>query len=169
MGCEYDTGWDISLDSEYPYISNTLHGIQYEYYLLNEKGKKSVVFDEGEEIRFNIRITNTNKNSPMILEDLEIYNNDIGIFNVYSSRGELIGKPNRVVDLTLQMHWFLPGNSYGREEIWPDFFDTLVGDLPPGDYYTMFTKAFDFTDYDSDIDSSYNTDNLTFRIDFRVR
>ena len=171
MGCEYDTGWDISPDSELPYISNTIHGIQYEYYLLNEKGEKSVVFYEGENIRFNIRITNRNKDSGQILEDYEIYDNDSGIFNVYSSEGELIGKPNRVVELALKMPWFFPGNSYGMEEIWPDSFDAPVGDLPPGDYYTMFTKAFDFTGHPSraETDRSYNTDNITFRINFRVR
>ena len=66
---------------------------------------------------------------------------------------------------------FFPGNSYGREDIWPDFFDAPVGDLPSGDYYTMFTKSFDFTDSPShaETDKSYNTDNITFRINLRIR
>ena len=100
---------------------------------------------------------------------MDIYRNDVGVFYLYDSNGILLGKPNTEVNTPLVLRWFSSGEKYGREEVWPKDFSTNLNILQKGYYYTMFSKAFDFTGQRLDANTSKNTDTLTFRIDFQIK
>jgi hypothetical protein len=52
--------YEITIGCENPVINYVNNGIEFNFYLLNEQGKPSTIFNEGEKFSFYFKIKNIN-------------------------------------------------------------------------------------------------------------
>lgn len=150
-----DNGKESSEDKE----ENGDAGIFVNFTLQDESGIEKYVFKEGENIIFNLAITNNTEKEARLsnFDDMVFHNN---VFHVYSSQGEDFGHPYDYLFIyeILGPMIFPPGYTYTLLCPWinkPDSelrCDTLLNNhfvfkkfrpLPKGEYYSKFPLRLD--------------------------
>ena len=182
VGCEEwpdDTGFEIDPYSESKFLVNTVNGITYEFYMLNEKGERTTVFNQGEDFTFCFYVTNNCGHG--IIYDVDYYQPENGLFTVYDYYGNDYGSANRRYGKLGVDYYMEPGWRWGVESQWialayeiHDYDDWIKffpnpnkrEPLPRGDYYTEFTYAFKHTCGDQNVQVA--SEPLTFRINFKI-
>ncbi len=167
--------WEISSGSEPATISEIVDNIAYEFYLLNEKGEKTTLFNEGENIYFNFYITNIRETGACI--DRSVGLGGSGLFNVFDLKGVDYGTPLPYMwAITSGYNAFLPDSTYGFSASWRDNREMTLGRpewdrgvkdfLPKGKYYTEYKHTFDFS---CGLNNSGTQNTITLKINFEVQ
>jgi len=177
--CEKDnnTILEISPNSKTAVIQKEVDGIEFKFYLLNEQGNPSTVFNEGENFSFYFSVTN-NSGEKLYFEPGFAYSNS-NFCKVYSFKNQDLGQPFRlitVLDIGIGAYPFEKGDTCVFEQLWVDDRDSIWDwqkavyqsthkeFLPKGDYYTEFKHKFRFAG-----NQPINSDTLNFRINFRIK
>ncbi len=181
-GCEEwpeDTGFLIDSSSESQSMINTVNGMTYEFYMLNQNGEITTVFNEGEDFTFCFYITNNTGNG--VCYDVGYYQPENGLFTVYDYNGKDYGSANRRYGRLALEYYMEPGWRWGVEASWigmayePYDYERWIRNfpnpnirepLPKGDYYSEFKYAFNHSC--TEIDRVVGSDLLTFRINFKI-
>lgn len=172
-GCVKDESFEIGPQSNRAMVSSSSAGIVFEFYLLNENGMKSTMFNEGENFSFCYTVTN-NRKKAVEYYPREIYTN-IDFFAVKSSNGDFYERPSGMPGVLKEYKgvWINSGETLVFNTPWIDnreswiwelatFFPVNLQPLPKGDYYTEFTSDLDFNH------RGLHVENFTFRINFKI-
>lgn len=160
-------------------IENPLDSdLTFQFRLLDNNGRVSTTFNQGENLRFSLLIINKTKKN-WVLKQESLNSND-DFFRVYQNSGDKknIGRPLispiftekipyiPIIDtLRLEMDWIPnPNMDYHRL----DNYHSNNSPLAVGKYRTGFTTLFSF--YNVGVDTTtYKTDSKSFNIDFEVK
>ena len=180
---------ELAIDSEQKVIAVEKNGIGIEFCLLNEEGEPATVFNEGEDFRFHLAITNNiEPDTAMympICQDCGDYIPDK--FYVMNIQGDTIGRPfffRGVVFVLTRCPVIDKGDSYVLDIPWTEsrenwYICTLIAHgsknnpLPKGKYYTSLVHKFCLNDLSLPIsekpDEFICTDNISFKINFEIK
>lgn len=91
IGCSDDNEivLEITPDSKNAVIQKEVDGIKFEFYLLNEEGISTTVFNEGENIIFSFSFKNNLQDTIIVSTDFI----DTNFYRVYQSNNIDLGKP----------------------------------------------------------------------------
>ena len=132
-GCSSDSTDNTQESVINPLLPNNGNETTVLYRLLNKNGNESTVFDYGEEILFELIVTNTTKDTLRYDDEKDLVKDG---FIVYNSEGKQF---NPIVSQTLIYRKrpvvLAPGEKFSRGLIWPWH---LVS-LPPGKYSSACT------------------------------
>ncbi len=183
---------ELAIDGEQKVISVGNNGIGIEFSLLNEQGEPATVFDEGENFRFHLALKNNVKRDTAMYIVSDFLTNS-GLFCVFSSNGDTIGKPinyhgadlisdginqiKRGKEWVLEFPWHetrgtqVPFDYRNLIRILQDYFIGLNQQpLSKGSYYTKFTQQFCLGRYLPHPQNEYKcTDTFTFTINFEIK
>jgi hypothetical protein len=182
-GCKEDEelSWEISPKSKSAVIQKKVDGIEFKFCLLNEDGKPSTVFNQGENFSFHFSVINNN-NEKFYFYPGYAYSEENDFCRVYSLSQVDEGKPYIFKGANLIGTGGYPfeiGDSYIFEQSWiieKDFdWDWKYGSyesadkkpLESGDYYTEFYYNFLFERLGSKPPLSIGT--LSFKINFTIK
>jgi len=178
---QIDTGFEMSPDSRTQALLNTVNGMTYEFYLLNNMGEKTSVFKEGEDFTMCFYITNNSGQG--MFYDVDYYQPENGIFTVFGKDGKNWGSANRQYGRLAIEYYMEPGWRWGIEaswialayevgdyDEWMKFFPNpnVRKPLPKGEYYTEYTYAFKHSTSPIPTDAKATMGPLTFRINFKI-
>ena len=166
--------FEVDPYSDNPTISTASNDISFKFYMLNEKGEKATVFDEGVNFSFCYSVTN-NREDSVEYYPTEIYTNR-DFFAVKNSNGDFYERPSGMPAI-LKVYrgvWIKSGETLVFNTPWIDnreswnwelatFLPVNQQPLPKGDYYTEFTSDLDFNH------RRLHVENFTFRINFKVQ
>jgi hypothetical protein len=181
-GCHKENDEDMFLeifpDSDVAIIQRDVEGIVFEFYLLNEEGVASTVFNEGENFSFYFSVTN-NRNEKFYFYPGYALSYENNFCEVFNSDNKSYGKPFilGVINLigiggfpfdTEAVCFFKQPWSDNRDSIWRwgpgHFTSTFRERLPKGNYYTSFSYPFEFEG-----ESSKYSYPLQFKINFMIK
>jgi hypothetical protein len=170
---------EITIGSKNPVINYVNNGIEFNFCLLNEEGKPSTIFNEGENFSFYFKCTNHNANKELeydggFLSDLLLD----GFCRVISQQNDTIGYPCTSGNCLMMFQTYpLYGenNNYEISIPWSDsregWSDLLCyhesfhrESLSVGKYYTGFTHKFRFYTKENWIDVP-----VSFKINFEIK
>ncbi len=193
-GCQkesIDPVTELAIDGEQKVISVGNNGIGIEFCLLNKQGEPATVFNEGENFKFHLAITNNvQTDTAMYIVSDFLRNPDL--FRVFISNGDTVGKPlegnfcNEISDGINQMK---RGEEWVMESPWTEtrtftgFYDPNTirflqcyfsglnrQSLSKGRYYTKFTQQFCLGRYLPHPQNEYKyTDTFTLTINFEIK
>lgn len=182
---------ELAIDGEQKVIAVEKNGIGIEFCLLNEQGEPATVFNEGENFKFRLAITNNvEPDTAMYIVSDFIYNQEL--FEVFDRKGKIIGKPweikicNEISDAINQIK---QGEKWIMENPWTEkrvftvpyesntirflqcYFSGLnMKPLPAGKYYTVLSQQFCLGRYLPHPQSNFVcTDTLTLKINFEIK
>ena len=89
LGCKDDDDTSIEVPAE-DVFTLTCDSVQMEFHLLNERGDTTTVFNEEEDIIFDLKLVNQSKVNRTIGRIHELF--PYGLFQVYNSDGLYIGR-----------------------------------------------------------------------------
>jgi hypothetical protein len=153
------------------------NSFRYEFRLLNENGKPSTQFEEGENIIFSFLIINETRKDIFLQQGSFDTSEFMKVYSkAYSNEGEaVIGKPYETIFCTYQNGVLVPASDTLKLEIpwvvntsnnYPHFCKLQENSyLQPGKYKTSFTSSFKFERGNS----SFETEKMHFEIDFEVK
>jgi len=173
-----DLFWEISPDSKSQVIEKEIDGIAFKFCLLNEQGKATTIFKEGENFSFYFLVTNKT-NEKLYFLPMFAYTDTQGngFCEVFTSGNQSNGRPFsfRGYDkIGIGAYPFDPDTNCVFEQQWIDKRDSTwrwkygyyessqQTPLPKGDYFTGFQSRFQF--YDAYLDTT-----LTFKINFKIQ
>ena len=182
---------ELTINGDEKVITVENNGVGIEFCLLNEQGEPATVFDEGENFRFHLALKNIVKPNSAMYIDSDFLTNS-GLFCVFSSSGDTIGKPinyrgaDLISDGINQMkqgeEWVLEfpwHETKGTEE--PFDYRNLIrvlqhyfmgldqAFLQKGTYYTKFTQQFCLGRYVDPPTEYICTETLTLKINFEIK
>jgi hypothetical protein len=172
-----EISFEISPNCKDTVIQEPVNGIEFKFYLLNEKGVPATVFKQGENFSFYFSVTN--KTDQNLYFDPNIaYSNENDFCNIYSSDGQNLGKPyyfDGYDKIGSGAYPFNKATTYVFEQLWVDNRDSVWrweygyyesghrNYLPIGNYYTEIKQTFRFLG-----EKTINTDTLHFKIKFNI-
>jgi hypothetical protein len=180
-GCSDKSGemnFEIAANAQNAVIQKEINGIEFKFYLMNEKGEPATVFNQGENFSFYFSVTNKTK------DNLYFDTNFISptFFRVFSSDKQDFGSSFQMLtalDIGVAAFPFDVNQTYSFQESWIDtrttswgwlqgsYKSVLKDPLPKGNYYTEFKHLFSF--YRTQGDSKLTTDTLNFKINFKIQ
>ena len=108
--------------------------ISARYHVLDKNGHETSVFNYGDEMVFELVVTNTTSQALKVEDRLELIGS---AFIVYNSEGDMFN-PIPSHALILHSETIEPGKQFRNVLIWP--WDTVP--LPKGKYYSTYTLNF---------------------------
>ena len=183
---------ELAIDSEQKVVAVEKNGIGIEFCLLNEKGEPATVFNEGENFRFRLAITNNVEPDTAMYIESDFLRNP-SLFMVFSSADDTIGQPAewhgmlKISDVTNQIKldekwdfeipWReirgteVPFDHHNLIRVFQHYFMGLNRQvLSKGKYYTKFMQQFYLGRYLPHPQSeSVYTDTLTLKINFEIK
>jgi hypothetical protein len=156
--------------------------IEFNFYLLNEHGEPSTVFNEGENFIFYFKVTN--KGNEMLYFDYNFpYSVDRSFCRVYNYEGQDYGKPFRITGtnyISFDVYQFHSNQDFIFQVPWEDertdwsWYSTNLTTtdqnyLPKGKYYTEFEYDFVFRHTLNENDNSLKIDKAKFKINFEIK
>ncbi len=180
-GCEKDDEQilEISPASITAVIQKEVNGIEFKFYLLNEKGEPATVFTEGENFTFQFKIQN-NRTDPLPFYDYGYYMSSD--FLAVKSDEKSYGQPFifKEYDQSKELRWLQVGENYPynfivpwhdqRDDwqlLWGFFESTKQSFLRKGHYYTQFSYEFSFGLPNKE--PELKTKLITFKINFEIK
>lgn len=177
-GCTLDEYiYGVVVENQNGVLKKAIHGVEFSFCLLNEKGMPAIIFKEGENFSFQLKIkNNTSEALPF---------NDFGFYNTYDflmvkSVSGYVGKPVKFLrhDTSVQAQEIAPGASETFMVAWHEergeflemhsYFEGLhQPHLPKGIYSTKFTYNFRFAYPDKA--PVMETGKMTFLINFEIK
>ena len=185
-----EPGTELAINGEQKVISVEKNGIGIEFCLLNEQGEPATIFNEGEDFRFHLAITNNIKSYDSVYMPLCTgcgYGYIPDEFYVMDSQGDTIGRPfyfSGADYVLIDCPLIYKGESFILDIPWTENRDnwricTLYAHglkntpLTKGIYYTSFTHKFCFRDAalhgQGNPDEYICSDNNSFKINFRIK
>ncbi|MCH7657502.1 MAG: hypothetical protein IIB05_04205 [Bacteroidetes bacterium] len=183
---------ELAIDGEQKVIAVEKNGIGIEFCLLNEEGEPATVFNEGENFRFRLAITN-NVEPDTAMYIISKFLQNSSLFMVFNSAGDTIGKPvifrgaDLVAETTNQIKqeekWDIeiPWHETRGTEVPYDYHNLIrflnsyfMGlnqqPLSKGKYYTELTQQFCLGKYLPHPQSEFVcTDTLELKINFEIK
>ncbi|MBA7534628.1 hypothetical protein ES705_26877 [subsurface metagenome] len=193
MSCQKDSiepVMELTIDSKQKVLTVEKNGVGIEFCLLNENGEPATIFNEGEDFRFHLAITNnvepdTAMYMPICL-DCGGYIPDK--FYVMNAQGDTIGRPfyfRGIVYIKTQCPVINKWDSFILDIPWTEsrenwYICTLIAHgsknklLPKGEYYTSFVHKFclnflSLPPISEKPDEFICTDNISFKINFKIK
>jgi hypothetical protein len=175
--------YEITIGSENPVINYVNNGIEFNFYLLNEQGKPSTVFNEDEKFSFYFKIKNINNDGLQVFKGFLDYLVWDGFSQVISNNNDTIGYPLTSSNCTDEFRLYPFYGEYNTCELivpWNDNYENWdfrflcynnfpQENLPAGKYYTEFSHTFVF------YTKEYTHDNqkviripISFKINFEI-
>ena len=183
---------ELAIDGEQKVIAVEKNGIGIEFCLLNKEGEPATVFNEGEDFRFHLAITNNVEPDTSMYIVSEFLRNP-ALFMVFRSTSDTIGKPVRLYIFYKRgdaANRIKQGEKWVMEIPWHEtrgtempfdlynlifvFQASYIGlNQPPlskGTYYTEFTQQFCLGQH---LPLSQNefacTDKLRLKVNFEIK
>lgn len=167
------------------------NGISVEFCLINGNGQPAASFNEGEQFKFRLSITNYYDQDTSLYVITDFLKNP-NLFMVFKSSSDSVGKPIKLFFIYKTGDYYnkiKKGEKFLVEIPWteskgselPFRFDNLINffqyyyiglnrpSLPKGKYYTEFNQKFCLGRYLPDPQVPICTDILQLRIDFEVK
>ena len=184
---------ELAIDSEQKVIAVEKNGIGIEFCLLNEEGEPATVFNEGENFKFHLAIeNNVESDTAMYIVSDFIYKQEPELFEVFDSKGKVIGKPWEVIanlEISNTINQIDAGEKWIMESPWTEtrvftgFYESDVirflqfyfsglnmKPLPAGKYYTVLSRQFCLGKYLPHPQSEFVcTDTLKLKINFEIK
>jgi hypothetical protein len=184
VSCEKESAADanireIAIGSANPVINYSAAGIDFGFCLLNEKGKPSTIFKEGENFSFYFSTINKRDESLSFDPDFICLTEPL-LCRVYTIDGQDLGKPyryNGATFISLDIYNFEYSNDTIVFQVpWVDdriewswysiaFKSTQQNYLPKGKYYTELTHEFRFYG----VEERYYVVPVSFKINFEIK
>lgn len=184
---------ELAIDGDQKVIAVEKNGVGIEFCLLNENGEPAKVFQEGENFKFHLAIiNNVEPDTAMYIVSNFIYNQEPELFELFDSKGNVIGKPWEIKmcdEISDHMNQIKQGEKWIMESPWTEtriftgsyesgtirflqcYFSGLnMKPLTDGKYYTVLSRQFCLGKYLPHPHSEFVcTDLLTLRINFEIK
>lgn len=139
--------------------------VYVEFSLRNDTGKKATTFKVGENITFDLRVTNHTDETVYLTDTLNA-KEIIKAFFVYSANGKIVGTPydwqtseEAYVQNNSSIHWqacwIIKPTECDEDYYDPFFIKSIKEPLPQGDYYSVFSFI-------------YNGERKEYRVYFKI-
>lgn len=126
--------------------------VKVEFSLLNDTGSKTTIFKVGENITFDLKVTNQT-NEMVYLTDTLNAKEIIKAFFIYTANGKVVGTPYDMQtsdkayipqksSIHWQACWMIKPTERDEDYYDPFFIENIKEPLPQGDYYTLFSYIY---------------------------
>lgn len=181
FSCEKDAAvWDIPLESNRPYIKETIDDFTFNFYLINEDREKTNLILEGENFSIHFSIVNNSSTEYYYVPEFAKDRNG-SFFHIFKADGEDLGKSftqgftNTIglggysfdpkAEVVYEYPWKFQSDTTW-DSYWTTYSSIETVALEKGEYFTGFNSDFVFyKGGDSDPKMNFN---LSFNINFKI-